>query len=249
MQAPGVLLLVVRACDVVGALRERIPMTPIGMAEQLEIDPRRTAIVAVDFQNDIVGAEGAFGLFGAEVERVTLIPAAARLLGDARAAGVKIVYSRGTFQSGYPELVGNIPVLRMVAEYGCLVDGTPGAAIIDAVAPHGEDVVLTHHGSVASTAPSSMSCCVAPGSTRLFSSGLPLTWRLKAQPEPGLISAIGCWWCPMRARPPPRLPTTHHWNPSQCWPKSCRCAACSPRSPRSRRHTEADRDRTDEANG
>jgi biuret amidohydrolase len=84
-------------------------------------------------------------LFHAEVKRTNLIPAATRLLDDARAAGVKIVYSTGTFQPGHPELVPNIPLLSQVAQYGSLVDRTAGAAIIDAVAPHGDDVVLTHH--------------------------------------------------------------------------------------------------------
>jgi nicotinamidase-related amidase len=95
------------------------------MAEQQDIDPRRTAIVAIDFQHDIVGADGPFAdLFHAEVKRTNLIPAATRLLGEARAAGVKIVYSTGTFQPGYPELVPNIPLLSQVAQYGCLVNGT-----------------------------------------------------------------------------------------------------------------------------
>jgi nicotinamidase-related amidase len=116
------------------------------MTEQQDIQPARTALVAIDFQYDIVGAGGAFaGLFHAEVKRTNLIAAAARLLGEARAARVKIVYSTGTFKPGYPELVPNIPLLSQVAQYGCLVNGTAGAAIIEAVAPHGQDVVLTHH--------------------------------------------------------------------------------------------------------
>ena len=118
----------------------------MSIAGQQEIKPGRTALVAIDFQHDVVGAGGAFAdLFHAEVERADLIPTATRLLGEARAAGVKIVYSRGAFQPGYPELVPNIPVLSQVAQYGCLVDGTAGAAIIDEVAPHRDDVVLTHH--------------------------------------------------------------------------------------------------------
>jgi nicotinamidase-related amidase len=110
------------------------------------IEPGRTAIIAVDFQNDIVGADGAFApMFRAEVERTNVIPVAAGLLDGARAAGLKLVYSRASFQPGYPELVPNIPLLRNVARYGCLVDGTAGAAIIDELAPHNGDVVLTHH--------------------------------------------------------------------------------------------------------
>jgi nicotinamidase-related amidase len=116
------------------------------MAGQQDIDPSRAAIVVIDFQHDIVGTGGAFAhLFHTEVKRTNLIPTATRLLGEARAAGVKIVYSTGTFQPGHPELVPNIPPLSQVAQYGCLVDGTAGAAIIDAVAPRRDDVVLNHH--------------------------------------------------------------------------------------------------------
>ena len=109
------------------------------------IEPGRAAVVAVDFEYDIVGQDGAFApMFHAEVVRTDVIPTAARLLDRSRAAGVKIVYSRGVFQPGYPELVPNIPVLSGIPEYGCLVVGTAGAAIIEAVAPQNGDVVLSH---------------------------------------------------------------------------------------------------------
>jgi nicotinamidase-related amidase len=109
------------------------------------IEPGRTAVVAVDFQPDIMGADGAFApLFHAEVERTGLIPLAARLLDGARAAGVRIVYSRAAFQPGYTDLVANLPLFANVAAAECLVDGTPAAAVMDAVAPHTGDVVLAH---------------------------------------------------------------------------------------------------------
>jgi nicotinamidase-related amidase len=115
------------------------------MTDKLDIAPKSTAIIAIDFQHDIVGADGAFApLFHTEAKRAGIIASAARLLGDARAAGVKIAYSTATFQPGYPELVANIPVLSRVAELQCLVDGTAGAAIVEAVAPHDNDIVLTH---------------------------------------------------------------------------------------------------------
>jgi nicotinamidase-related amidase len=112
----------------------------------LYLEPRRTAIVAVDFIPEIMGADGAFApMFHAEVERTNLIPRAARLLNGARAARVKVVYSRATFQPGYPDLVANLPLFSNIVEAGCLVDGTPGTAILDAVTPHKGDVVLAHH--------------------------------------------------------------------------------------------------------
>jgi nicotinamidase-related amidase len=115
------------------------------MTEHPSIQARRTALIAMDFQRDIVGEDGAFApLFHAEVVRNKVIPTAAKVLHHARAAGMKVVYGRGAFQPGYPELVANIPVLAMAARYRCLVDGSAGAAIVAEVAPQDNDVVLTH---------------------------------------------------------------------------------------------------------
>jgi nicotinamidase-related amidase len=70
------------------------------------VQPGRTAIVAVDFQHDIVGADGAFApMFHAEVRRTNVIPTAARLLAGARTLAAKIVYIRAAFQPGYRDLV------------------------------------------------------------------------------------------------------------------------------------------------
>ena len=116
------------------------------MTAQQKIDPERTAVIAMDFQRDIVGADGAFApLFHAEVARTGAIPTAGVVLNRARAVGMKVVYGRAAFQArGYPELVANIPVLAMAAGYGSLIDGTDGAAIIAEVAPQDGDVILTH---------------------------------------------------------------------------------------------------------
>jgi 2-hydroxy-6-oxonona-2,4-dienedioate hydrolase len=109
------------------------------------IDPRRTAVIAVHYQNDIVGPDGAFApFFHAEVERVGVIPTTARLLDAARAAGTKVAYTRVAFQPGYPDLVANSPLLGIVVQQKCLVDGTPGAAIVDELAPRDGDIVVTH---------------------------------------------------------------------------------------------------------
>jgi nicotinamidase-related amidase len=111
-----------------------------------QLDPAHTAVIAIDFQHDIVGPNGAFAsMFSAEVERTHVIPAAARLLDDARAAGIKIVHCRAAFRSGYTDLVANIPLFANVKAYGCLIDGSTGATIIDAITPHDGDIVLNHH--------------------------------------------------------------------------------------------------------
>ena len=108
-------------------------------------DPARTAIIAVHFQNDIVGPEGAFTpFFRAEVERTGVLDTAARLLDAARAAGVKVVYTRVAWQPDYSDLDANSPLLGIVVQSNCLVDGTPGAEITNELTPRDGDTVLTH---------------------------------------------------------------------------------------------------------
>jgi nicotinamidase-related amidase len=109
------------------------------------IDPKRTAIVAVHLQNDIVGPGGAFApFFRAEIERTGVLDVIARLLDGARSAGASVVYTRVAWQPGYPDLLANSPLLHIVSQAKCLQDGTPGAAIIAELAPHDGDVVITH---------------------------------------------------------------------------------------------------------
>jgi biuret amidohydrolase len=116
------------------------------MSAPWQLDPTHTAVIAIDFQHDIVGPDGAFAsMFWAEVERTQVIPAAARLLNDARAAGITIVHSRGTFRPGYTDLVANIPLLANIKAYGCLIEGSTGATIVDAITPRDGDIVLNHH--------------------------------------------------------------------------------------------------------
>ncbi|WP_308817230.1 cysteine hydrolase family protein [Pseudonocardia alni] len=111
----------------------------------MSFDPQRTAVIAVHFQNDIVGPDGAFaGFFRAEVERTGVIASAARLLAGARDAGATVIYTRVAWQPGHTDLDANSPLLGMVAQTQCLQDGSAGAAIVDEVAPQDGDGVVTH---------------------------------------------------------------------------------------------------------
>jgi nicotinamidase-related amidase len=109
------------------------------------LDPTRTAIVAVHLQNDIVGADGAFApFFRAEIDRVGTLTTAKRALDAGRAAGAHVVYTRVAWQPDYSDLHANSPLLNIVVQQNCLVDGTPGAAVVDELAPKESDRVVTH---------------------------------------------------------------------------------------------------------
>jgi nicotinamidase-related amidase len=108
-------------------------------------DPRRTAVIAVHVQNDVVGADGAFApFFRAEIDRVGTLTTAKRALDAARSAGAHVVYTRVAWQPDYSDLHANSPLLNIVVQQNCLVDGTPGAAVVDELAPQDGDHVVTH---------------------------------------------------------------------------------------------------------
>jgi nicotinamidase-related amidase len=106
----------------------------------MELTKASTAVLACHWENDVVGADGAFApFFRAEVERRGVIDVAKRVLDAARSAGVQVVYTRVAFQAGHADLVTNVPLLGVVAQQGSLLDGTPGTEIIDELKPEADD--------------------------------------------------------------------------------------------------------------
>ncbi|MEU6702033.1 cysteine hydrolase [Pseudonocardia sp. NPDC046786] len=111
----------------------------------MDLDPPRTAFIAVHYQNDVITPEGAFGaIFAEQATAAGIVPTTKTLHTAARDAGAQIVYTRVAFQPGYGDLVGNFPLLAMVGQQGCLVDGTSAAAIVDDLTPLDGDIVVTH---------------------------------------------------------------------------------------------------------
>ncbi|UOY03186.1 cysteine hydrolase family protein [Blastococcus sp. PRF04-17] len=111
----------------------------------MELDPRTTAVVAVHYQGDIVGPDGAFaGFFHQQVAERNVLDVTKGVLDAARAAGVPVVYTRVAWQPDYSDLNANSPLLGIVAQSGCLKDGSPLADIVAEVAPGEGDEVVTH---------------------------------------------------------------------------------------------------------
>ncbi len=111
----------------------------------MELNASTTAIVAVHMQHDIVKADGAFGgFFAAQAAARDVIGVTGKVLDAARAAGATIVYTRVAWQSGYPDLVANSPLLAIVRQAQCLVDGSAKAEIVGELSPQPTDLVVTH---------------------------------------------------------------------------------------------------------
>jgi len=96
----------------------------------MELDPTRTAVIAVHVQKDIVNADGAFGgFFAAQAVERDVVAVNSTLLDAARRAGATVVYTRVAWQPGLADLIVNSPILQIVQQSGCLVDGSDKAEI------------------------------------------------------------------------------------------------------------------------
>src|SRR2546430_1999863 len=71
----------------------------------LDIETSRTALLVMDFQNDLVDAEGAFAsqCAAAEVKEKRAIESTARVLATARSVGLSVVHVAVAWRPGHPE--------------------------------------------------------------------------------------------------------------------------------------------------
>ncbi|MCR4512672.1 cysteine hydrolase family protein [Aeromicrobium sp. 50.2.37] len=111
----------------------------------MDLNASTTAFIACHFENDVVGADGAFApFFRAQVEERGVLAVARRLVDGAHDKGVQVAFTRVAFKEGHSDLVTNIPLLGVVAQQGSLLDGSPGADIVDELKPTAEDWVITN---------------------------------------------------------------------------------------------------------
>lgn len=106
--------------------------------------PDRTALLVIDMQNGFCAPEGSFGALGLDVSMCTAaVPACARLVEAAHAAGVPVVYTRYVYRADYRD--GGVlvqEILPAMAEVESLAAGTWDAELVDALVPTEEDFLV-----------------------------------------------------------------------------------------------------------
>jgi nicotinamidase-related amidase len=117
-----------------GEAPESEPQAPAPAKPALVIDPARTVLLSMDYQNDIVGNFIA--------NDAAFLPRVASVQDHARAAGIPVVHVVIRFRPGYPE-VPKQSLFSAVRSAGRLQEGTAGAAIHPAVAPKGNELTVT----------------------------------------------------------------------------------------------------------
>jgi nicotinamidase-related amidase len=108
------------------------------------VDPKRTAVVLIEYQNDFTSEGGALhGAVHDVMDATGMLQNTRGLVDAARAAGATIVHAPIMFAPGYGELSA-IPygILKGVVDSTAFVKGEWGAEIVDALAPQPGDVIV-----------------------------------------------------------------------------------------------------------
>ena len=119
------------------------------------VQPRHTALVVIDMQNDFVSHGGIADVCGVDIEPSrAIIPGISRLIDSARRSGVRVIYRQTIFEADLANVhpawiyrwyrdrpIGTNPLpLDKTA-----IRGTWGAAIIDELQPQPQDYIVEKH--------------------------------------------------------------------------------------------------------
>ena len=98
--------------------------------EALQLDPRRSAVIIQDLQNDVIIEGGAFADSGAPAHATAqnVVANVAELARRCRAAGVPVIHVWYIVEAGAKGLKLNAPLFQGVHDANALVRGSWGAA-------------------------------------------------------------------------------------------------------------------------
>jgi nicotinamidase-related amidase len=110
----------------------------------MPFDPKRTAVVLIEYQNDFTSEGGVLhDAVRGVMESTGMLDNTRRLVEAARSAGATIVHAPITFAPGYGELSEHpYGILKGVVDSTAFVKGEWGADIVDALAPQEGDVIV-----------------------------------------------------------------------------------------------------------
>ena len=110
----------------------------------MPIDPKTTALVLIEYQNDFTSDGGVLHAAVSEVmEKTGMLDNTRRVAEQARAAGATVMHAPITFAAGYNEISSHpYGILKGVVDGNAFVKDSWGAAIVDALAPQPGDIVV-----------------------------------------------------------------------------------------------------------
>jgi gluconolactonase len=109
-----------------------------------QLDPKRTALLIQDMQNDVIIEGGAFAESGSpqHAKEQNVVENAAKLADACRGKGVPVIHVHYIVEEGAPGLKLNAPLFQGLKEAGAMVRGSWGAAPADGLEPRQGDYVV-----------------------------------------------------------------------------------------------------------
>jgi nicotinamidase-related amidase len=110
----------------------------------MPIDPKTTALLLIEYQNDFTSEGGALHSGVKSVmESTNMLANTKKAANKARAAGVTVMFAPISFAKGYREITSEpYGILKGVVDSNAFVRGSWGAAIVDSLAPSADDIIV-----------------------------------------------------------------------------------------------------------
>jgi nicotinamidase-related amidase len=110
----------------------------------MAIDPKTTALVLIEYQNDFTSEGGALhGAVSEVMDKTGMMANTLEVVDAARSAGATVMHAPITFAEGYNEISSHpYGILKGVVDGKAFVKGSWGAAIVDELAPAEGDIVI-----------------------------------------------------------------------------------------------------------
>ena len=110
----------------------------------MPVDPSKTAVVLIEYQNEFTSDGGALhGAVEEVMDRTGMMANSTRVAEAARDAGATVLHAPITFAEGYNEITSHpYGILKGVVDGNAFVKDSWGAAIVDEMAPKEGDIVV-----------------------------------------------------------------------------------------------------------
>jgi nicotinamidase-related amidase len=110
----------------------------------MQIDPNRTAIVLIEYQNDFTSEGGALHeAVKGVMDSTNMLDNTKSVVEKAREKGITVVYAPISFVEGYHEITDHpYGILKGVVDSNAFVKGSWGADIVDELTPQQGDIVI-----------------------------------------------------------------------------------------------------------
>src|SRR6266516_2752456 len=112
--------------------------------EPLHIDPKRTALIVMDLQNDVIIDGGVWADTGApeHAKEQNVVENVKALADVCRRASIRVIHVHNIVEEGAPGLKLNAPLFQSVKDTSGLVRGSWGAAPAEGLEPQKGDFVV-----------------------------------------------------------------------------------------------------------